>query len=203
LWMLRQRDSPLKREVTEMLQKRHFVVFHHLSAERQNQEVYFAFLKLGALGKSAVPALMVIYEQNISPQSQGCTVASLGAIGPPAGEAVHVLMQGASSSNLSLRCDSLWALGRLHLDFVVPTLTNALGDPNPEVRHAACVGLRNIGSPSSMDVRNERNSDGLWTKEAVTALLRSLHDSDATVRDEAAIALRQIDPVAATNSPDN
>ena len=78
LWMLRQRDSTAKRKVMELVQKQQLIKIHYIPAQRRNQAAYFAFLKLGARAEAAVPALMEIYEQNISPFSRQCAARSVG-----------------------------------------------------------------------------------------------------------------------------
>jgi hypothetical protein len=184
LWMLRQRDTSLKRRVMGLVQKQPFIKVHYIPAERRNQAAYFAFLKLGARAEVAVPALIEIYEQRLSPFSQQCAAESLGVIGPAAKKAIPVLVRGMADTNTLVRCDTLLALGKFRAEpeVVVPALTKSLNDPNPRVRLFACTALVQVGGEA---------------KQAVPALVKALDDSDSSVRGQAAYALHQIDPEAA------
>jgi hypothetical protein len=52
---------------------------------------------------SAVPALIAVARERISPVSQSCAIQSLGFIGPQAKAAVPSLLQWATNSNDALR----------------------------------------------------------------------------------------------------
>jgi HEAT repeat protein len=65
---------------------------------------------------------------------------------------------------------------------VIPALTEALKDEDPEVRRGAAYGLGTFGEEAG---------------DAVPALQTSLHDPDPGVRKAAGIALTYIDPTAA------
>jgi hypothetical protein len=187
LRMLQKRDSAFKRMVMGWAQKQHFIKVHYTPAERINQAAYFAFLKLGARGEAAVPALIQIFELNISPFSQQCTASSLASVGPAANVAIPILVNGLANSNPLVRQDIVNSLGRLHSEpeLVVPTLTKALNDPAARVRITACLALGQVGAGA---------------KQAVPALAKALNDADASVAGMAAMALRQIDPEAASKA---
>jgi hypothetical protein len=187
LLMLRQKDSPFKRKLMEVIQKQGFIKLPYIPAERRNQAAYFAFLKLGARAESAVPALIQIFELNISAFSQQCTAGSLASVGPAANVAIPVLVRGLTNANPLVRQDIVTSLGRLHSEpeLVVPALTKALNDPVARVRSSACLALWRVGAGA---------------KQAVPALVKALNDSDPSVTSVAALALRQIDVEAAAKA---
>jgi HEAT repeat protein len=202
LWMLRQRDSSFKHKVMELVQRQHFIKVHYIPAERRNQAAYFAFLKLGARAEAAVPALIEIYELKLSPFSRQATARSLGHIGPAAKRAIPVLLRGMADTNTLVRCDTLLALADFHAEpeLVVPALTNALNDPDGKVRLFACMALGDVGRAGSPDVAKVGNPSEEWVRQTVAGLVKSLSDPDPSVRGQATLALRQIDPEAAAKA---
>jgi len=183
LWMLRQTDSPFKSTMVDLFRKQHFIKVHHIPAEQHNHAAYLAFRKLGARADVAVPALIEIYEQKLSPSSQQAAARSLGSIGPPAKQAIPVLILGMTDTNALLRIDLLRALADLHAepDLVVPALTNALNDANPGVSVFAFDALWEIGEAA---------------KPAVPALVKAVHNSEPSARGGAVRALLKIAPDA-------
>jgi HEAT repeat protein len=187
LRMLREKESPVKRQIMRLLQRQRVVKIHYTPAERRNQAAYFAFLRLGKSGTGAelaVPQLIEIYEERISPFSRQCAATSLGAYGPAARSAIPVLLRGLSDTNVLVRCDTLNGLAHIRSEpeVVVPALAKALNDPVPKVRLFACMAL---------------SQQAAEAKPAASALVKALNDSDSSVRGMAADALRAIDPEAA------
>ena len=187
LGMLRQRDSLLKRRVMELAQSQRFIKVHYIPAESRNCEAWVAFTTLGARAEGAVPALMEIYDMNVSWWSQMYVVKSLGAIGPVAKMATSVLLRAATNRHFLVRGESLDAFVRIHAEpeVAVPALTRALNDPNYTVRFVACNSLSQFG-------------DG--AKQAVPALVPLLHDPNDQVRGAASRALLRVDPEAAAKA---
>jgi hypothetical protein len=187
LRMLQKRDSTFKCKAMELVQKQHFVKVHFIPAAQCNQGAYFAFLKLGARAEGAVPALMRIFEMNVSPFSQQCTANSLASLGPAANVAIPLLVTALTNSSPLVRQDIVNSLGRFDCqpDLVIPSLANALADPAVRVRGQACAVMMFKGSRA---------------KSAVPALLKALNDPDSSVRGSAAAALRLIDPEAAAKA---
>lgn len=149
--------------------------------KRQNQAAYFSFLHLGTNAEAAVPDLIAIYQQKISPFSQQCAASSLASIGPAANKAILVLVAGAKSPNELVRCDTLLALGKMHAepDLIMPALTNALNDPVPKVRMFACMALGMVGPE--------------WNPAIHVLKSVSEQDPDKNVRALAASELTRID----------
>src|SRR5258708_4833537 len=69
LRLLRAKDSALKLKFIRLAQKQHVVAIHPVPARDWNNMAERAFCQLGHDADSALPALVDIYEQNISPES--------------------------------------------------------------------------------------------------------------------------------------
>ena len=87
LRMLRVKDSALNVRLINLAMRQHVVRI--TPAENWNNAAARAFWVLGTNAQSAVPALMEIASQSISPNSQYCAITALGSVGPPAKEAVR------------------------------------------------------------------------------------------------------------------
>jgi len=94
-------------------------------------EAEIGFRILGAEARQAVPALIKLYEQDISLVSQDTTSNALISIGP-AGQrlAIPSFLRGAASSNVPVRVNAVLALFQLDAEQlqVVPALVKALSD---------------------------------------------------------------------------
>jgi hypothetical protein len=67
LRMLRAKDSALKVKLMDLAQKQRFIHINYIPSDELNYRACSAFGVLRAKAQSAVPALIRIYEQNISP----------------------------------------------------------------------------------------------------------------------------------------
>jgi hypothetical protein len=104
LRMLRAKDSALKAKLMDLAQKQHFIHINYIPADELNYRACSAFGVLRAKAQSAVPAMIRIYEQNISPASQFYVSRALIAIGPDATRtAIPAFLRGAANSNLLVR----------------------------------------------------------------------------------------------------
>jgi HEAT repeat protein len=151
----------------------------------QQSEAEGGFRLLGADARQAVPALISLYEQNVSPFSQGATSRALNALGPAAQTmAIPSYLRAAASSNGEIREVAVLALHGVNAEHVevVPALTQALSDTNALVRLVAADGVRKFGTNA---------------QQAVPALVLLLSDRDARVCGAASYALKSIDPEAA------
>jgi len=113
----------------------------------QNEEAEYAFEILGTNGVSAVPGLIKIYEDNVSPSSQRCAALALGHIGRGAQAALPVLIHDFTHSNSDVRFYDVSAVTSIggDPDGVIPALTGALKDSNVSVRWNALSGLDRFG----------------------------------------------------------
>jgi hypothetical protein len=116
-------------------------------ASELNEEAEYAFEVLGTNAVSAVPGLIQIYEQNISPSSQRCAAQALGSIGRGAEPALPVLIRQFTHTNDDVRFSAVSAV--MHIggkpEVVIPALTSVLKDSNVSVRWNALVGLSMFG----------------------------------------------------------
>ena len=147
----------------------------HLRAEK-------GLSALGTEASNAVPAIVQIYEQDISPSSRHAAANALVEIGPASKSAIPALIRSAASTNSEVRAFAVYTLGRMALEpqLVNPVLTQSLHDPDREVRYNAAFGL------SAMAFM------GGDAKAAIPALVETLRDSYPTARAASAMALGHI-----------
>lgn len=178
-----------------------------------------AAILLGRIGPEAVPALIEILEEELTPDALLETIRlqqaakALGQIGPPAKAAVAVLVAALKDFNnvnsIHVRRAAAIALGKIGPEAraAIPALLNALNDKDGLVPSAAAVALGRIGGPALQHLIH-RLSDpappnrilaarGLWAsginaRVALPALEKALQDKEESVRQEAAIALEAI-----------
>ena len=104
LRMLRANDSALKVKLMDLAARQHFIHINYTPADELNYRACSAFGVLRAKAQSAVPALISIYEQNISLASQFYVSRALIAIGPGATRtAIPSFLRGAANSNALVR----------------------------------------------------------------------------------------------------
>jgi hypothetical protein len=141
-------------------------------------QVYAAhgFRVLGTNAVQAVPELVKILDEEISPMSQASTAVAFLWIGPPARAAVPSLLRGATATNTEVRFNSIWALGDIHAEpkKVLPVLTNALRDPHAGIRKQAIFSVVSFSTDAG---------------EMAPAISALLSDPDKNVRDTARWAL--------------
>jgi HEAT repeat protein len=147
LQMLRARDSVLKRKLMYLAKGQHLIKIEYTPAETLNWAALHAFHVLGAKAQSAVPGLIEIVNQRRSSPSQTCALGSLGAIGPPAKEAVPSLLRWATNADPGMRSGAISALCSISTETnrLLPVLINALHDKSPEVQNSAVNSLGRLG----------------------------------------------------------
>jgi hypothetical protein len=192
--MIAASDPPLKAKLKDLLERQHFISFHFTRAHQLHVRAYSAFKTLGPAGASAFPGLGKLFR---SPDSEVRGYAI---------EAIHSIWTG------------------LNQELLVPTLTNALSDPDINVRFAAIGTLRNVKlenpEPYLPFLIAQLGCTNAWefsrvcdvltslrpqAKTAVPALVKQLARQPAE-RAAALNALNAIDPEAAakagiTNAP--
>jgi len=156
-----------------------YIGLHSPPAWARNAEAANGFCILGTNAKSSVPALVKIYEQNLSPDSQDCTAVALGGIGPMASEAVPALLKVARDSTNLARLHSIDALGQIHAnaEIVVPMLTSCLSDGGRSIPERAARALGRFGTNA---------------QPAIPVLTQLLNDPKKSVRYDARLAIKQI-----------
>ncbi len=187
---LRAKDSPLTLKLLGLAQRQHFIKIHHTPAKDRNWQGTRGLIALGSEANGAVPALLKIFDENISPESRYFTVRSLWRIGPAAEPGVPQLLTALTDTNraiekdLDLRTMSMKALGDMHAqpEVVVPVLMRELHDSDLLYRSTAAESLGKYGTNAV---------------PALEDLFGLLTDEYTVVRLYAVNAIRQIDPEAA------
>ena len=154
-------------------------------ADVLNYEAELGFEILGSRAESAVPALLKLYQQNVSRSSQQATAHALVAIGTNAQkQSFPFFLQSAASSNSAERFVAVWAISEMNENQsgLVAVLTNALTDANFMTRTIAIKRLARLGTNAG---------------EAVPALIQLRNDKNRSIRFEAEEALNKIAPKAA------
>lgn len=187
LRMLSTGDPPFIVKLKALVRRQHFISFRRRAASNQHFQAVKAFQRLGPSARGAVPALIEIYEQNLSAASQIETAHALGSIGPPASPAIPALLRGMTNIDANVRCGTAFVLSQIHAEpaLVVPVLTNSLHDSSLSVRMATINALGTFGPDA---------------KSAAPSLLPLLNDPDSFIRQEAARILKRIDPQNAASS---
>ncbi len=190
LRMLRKTDSRLKMKWYEFVYWQRVFKIKVIYASWRNQEAAMGFRILGGRARAAVPGLIKIYEENISPTSASYAAEALGAIGRDAKAAVPSLLSVLNSvkdPNDPRRAASVKALGEIGEEpaQVVPVLIGCLRDSNTWVQTWALGALESFGPAA---------------KSAVPKLNELLDDSSIGTRFAARRALWKIDPEAAAKT---
>jgi hypothetical protein len=162
--------------------------FHIPSAWQVRDEGLAGFEALGAEASNAVPALIRIHQEN--PVFWVRAADCLGNIGPPARDAIPILLPDITNADFILRVTAVRALGQIHSrpEIVVPALTNALV-------HESMPG-------NLWFYFDALAAFGADAKSAVPVMRAILNDptnrlsawNDPFYRQEATTAMRKIDP---------
>src|ERR1700722_14577116 len=156
-------------------------------AEERHAEAARGFEVLGTSAKDAVPALIAIYNERISPDSQMATAYALGCIGPAARNAIPQLLEAATNADCNVRQCAIRSLGQIHSEpeLSVPVAIRALDDTNQLARFEAANALRAFGTNA---------------KAAIPSLVRAFKSKDKHINKTAADALKAIDVEAAAEA---
>jgi hypothetical protein len=178
LRMARAKDSALTLKLVELTQKQRFLRFDYIRASERNIQAVHGFRQLSAAAKDAVSEPFHSLPQETTP-------AALGYIGPAAEKSIPVLLRCATNANPMVRGNAVYALGQIQRepDLVVPILLKSLNDPDPGVRGDAAFSVGAFGA-----------------RQAIPTLLELLDDHLEWTREQAAEALKKIDPVAAAKA---
>ncbi|HOY60753.1 MAG TPA: HEAT repeat domain-containing protein, partial [Verrucomicrobiota bacterium] len=186
LEMIRAKDwPPFVLKFMDTARRFGFPVRTYRHAITRHEEAEYAFEMLGTNAVTAVPDLIRIYEQDISPSSQRCAALSLGHIGRGAQAALPVLFRNFTHTNGDVRFYAVSAV--MHIGgepgVVVPALTGALKDQSVNVRWSALVGLSMFAGRA---------------RPAVPEILKMLNDpgmvGDSSITQQVATALWRIAP---------
>ncbi len=188
LKMLRKRESPLVRSLAALARKQHVITVRYVGADVRTFVAARPFLALGPEAKGAVPELIEIFDQNISPVSQADIAEIFAFIGPEARAAVPSLLRAVGNTNRIVHECAIHALACIHAqpERVVPLLEKCLSDPDWSVKRCAMSGLAAFGEEA---------------RPALPALVRLYEaQEDGSDKALAAQALMAIDRDAATEA---
>jgi len=190
LRMLKPTDSQFKLNLIQFAKKQNLINIKWRTAWTLHREALFGFRCLGPQGKTAVPALLEIYNERRSGQYyRDCVffAQTFATMGPDASNAVPQLVQDTTDTKIYTRLYAVGALAGIHArpDLALPALVKSLSDPIDTIRAEAIAGLGAFGTNA---------------QSAVPDLLKALADPSPAVRNNAASALQQIDPEAAAKA---
>jgi len=189
LGLFNARDSKFKLKLIQLFQKQHVINIKLKYGGTRQKEGFYGFLALGALAKSAVPALLEIYNEDRPGTYDNFleTAALIANMGPAAADAVPQFVKATTDTNFQVRFIAVLTLSRIRArpDLCVPALTASLRDPYETLRRTAALCLVDFGTNA---------------QPAVPELTRLLADPDSEVRNAAAEALKEIDPEAAAKA---
>ena len=208
LRMLRKTDSPIDKKL-------HFL-FAKLPILREPQPAWICnhnaaegFRILGADAKEAVPEVIKVFIEDISPESRFAAAVALRGIGPSASNALPALLEATTNLNSGVRANAAFALGGVTVstDATIAALIRCLDDPDLLVRKMAIRSLGDFGANASEALpylgqeavapmsRNRLEAIAAigriaaGPEEAVPSLIRCLRDTNAIVREAATDAL--------------
>jgi HEAT repeat protein len=154
---------------------RHLIDMRFAPAAERNLQASLGFRELGPAASNAVPALIAIYDANISPASQDAALVALSSIGPAAKQSVATLLRTLADTNNYARLACVRALASIHAEpqLVVPALIKSLSDPHFGVRMLAAEALGQFGAdaqpavPALVEIYDRNTADSL---QAATTL---------------------------------
>lgn len=174
LEMIRAKDRPpLVIKLMETARQHGWTRTQYRYAMSRHEEAQYAFRMLGTNAASAVPELVRIYEQDISPSSQRCAALALGHIGRGAQAALPALIGRFTHTNSEVRFYAVSAVMDIRGEpaVVVPALTSALKDSSVNVRWNALVGLSHFGGrarPAVPEILKMLNDPGMVGSSSIT-----------------------------------
>jgi HEAT repeat protein len=171
--VLRERDSPLKQRVRDVL--RGVFPGRKLSTplERHRQAVY-ACAALGPRGRAAIPGLSRLLCRQENETLTDSIAYTLAGMGP---DAVPFLTNALASTNARVRASVAGVLWRTGNSSLATPLANCLEDADSNVRTAA------IGSFPQLETNAQR---------VVRVLVQALRDPDERVQSAAAYRLQEV-----------
>jgi HEAT repeats len=164
LMMIRAKDRPpFILKSMEAIQRLGIRLPKYRYARARHDEAEYAFRMLGTNAVSAVPELIQIYEENVSPSSHWSAAMALGHVGRGAQAALPALLRNFTHTNSDVRFYAVSAAINIgsEPEVMIPVLTRALQDANVNVRWNALAGLIRFGRRA---------------QSAVPEILKMLHD---------------------------
>jgi len=208
LRLIQHRDSRLRYWQFSLARKAPFFRIAPVSARSPNHEALMAFRALGTNAGPAVPQLMEIYNRESNRNTRNWVLSGLAEIGPPAEQAVPLLLRTLADTNTQSRENAARALGAIHADapVVVPALIPCLRDPEARIRLAAVIALREYGKAAKSAVREllellrdpKLSAGPFYTFTTLSGTPARVNA--VTIAEMATNALRDIDPETAAKA---
>jgi len=189
-------DSRLTLNCLALLRKQDVVEIRYHGAIRRNVMAEEGFRALGADASQAVPGLIAICLRASPAKSWGPAITSLGNIGPPAADAVPLLVSAATNADPGISSVAIVALGRIHGQpgLAVPVLGRLLHHTNRTTFYFG-------GDPGLDNTIEALENFGPAARLAVPDLLYAMNATDdPNQRFHLANALKAIDPEAAAKA---
>jgi hypothetical protein len=185
LRFLRRYDSDLERKLIQLLKRQRLVSVRLNTDVQRNYQGALGFARLGPAAYRAIPELINIFNENISGPSRFWTITSLGSIGPAASNAIPLLVSTLNDTNttLGLRLSCITTLQMIHgaPEVTIPSLINALGDQQTQVKYYALTALGAFGMqarPAVPALKNLLNDPDLHVKRRAADLLSNIQEKD-------------------------
>jgi HEAT repeat protein len=207
-------DSPFQRMILQLNRMQSLVHFPVRSTWWRRWAASFALHAMGANAKPAFPTLTNLLFRTNSESLSAIALAGMGSEGLPP------LLAALTSENKRIQHSAIWGLcyEQSDLNIVVPVLIARLNDQDKAVHRLAVIALGTLHAEPGLAVPAlmkefpgndpllrpwimiEIGQFGTNASVAVPMLLEALSDNDQKVRDEAASALKKIDPAAAAKA---
>ncbi|MDB6112122.1 MAG: hypothetical protein JWR69_3872 [Pedosphaera sp.] len=182
LRMVRAANSPFTLKWQALANKTRFIPSPNL-AENENSLAWQGFKWVGADATNAIPALIDIYHQNLSPTSQHAAFGILLEIAPKP-ELTALVKEAFTNRYDVVRMHAMWELTPTNQpEISVPILITCLSDPSRRVQTLAASKLRQFGT-------NALSAVPALVPLAVRGTTNSFYNS-------ARVALLHIDPATA------
>ena len=145
-------DDAINARLLATLAKHRALHLTYVPTSLQHENALGGFEALGGAAESAVPRLIKMHDA--LPSRHYEVTLALSYVGPAAKGAIPCLLRDLTNKDNSIRCDSLWALGRIHAEpkLVVPVMIMALRDPDDGIRYTALAGLFEFGTDAAIAV---------------------------------------------------
>jgi HEAT repeat protein len=124
--------------------------------DERNYAAAFGLMWLGSNAAQAVPQLIKMYDSHPEASWSSYVPLAVGFVGPPAKQAVPMLLRAITNTNSMVRIYAAKALGQIHADAptTVAALVRCLRDPEEDVRMSAVWALHEFGPDAKAAVPN-------------------------------------------------
>jgi HEAT repeat protein len=147
--MLKERDSPLKKELISLAQKQHLFHVPFSSPANETLKAMTAFQAMGPQTVDVAPQLVEVYDTDPSGFSRQVVPTILMYVAPTAPETTALLLRALVDTNDAIvRGNAANAIAQIHPkpEIFVPVLTKALSDPDLWVQASTARALGTFGA---------------------------------------------------------